>query len=197
MTRKTILVSIFPLSMFLGTKCHRRCGSQWLSNTGSFSCRIKRPRGKSCPLDGCVSDNEALAVTSARLSSGKLPQGGWVGWEETAVDYLRSSAREVLCLLFHFLRIRARKLSESALPHPLPLPPDTQPGRPPAETGRPHSQQGLPLGEGYTVTCSKISGSFLFCWLNSFQDQHYTDMGGINILLLQTRKSGLRKRSEM
>ena len=82
--------------------------------------------------------NEALAVTSPRLSSGKLPQGGWVGREETAVDYLRSSGREVLCLLFQFLRIRARKLRESALLHPLPLPPDTQPGRPPAETGDAH-----------------------------------------------------------
>lgn len=137
---------------------------------GIFLARIRRPRGKSCPLDGCVSENEARAVTSPRLSSGKLPQGGWVGREETAVDCLRSSGREVLHLLFQFLRIRAGKLSESALLHPLPPPAAAQPGRPPAETGRRTSlgcranlapQQGLPLGEGYTSDLFKNLWTFL------------------------------------
>ena len=137
---------------------------------GIFLARIKRPRGKSCPLDGCVSENEALAVTPPRLSSGKLPQGGWVGREETAVDYLMSSGWEFLCLLFQFLRIRARKLSESSLLHPLPLPPDAQPGRPPAETGRRTALrcpanlapwEDLPLGEGYTSDLFKNLCIFL------------------------------------
>lgn len=131
---------------------------------GIFLARIKRPQGKSCPLDGCVSGNEALAVTSPRLSSGKLPQGGWVGWEETAVDYLMSSGWEFLCLLFQFLRIRARKLSKSSLLHPLPPPPDAQPGRPPSETERRTALgcpanlapwEDLPPGEGYTTDLFK------------------------------------------
>ena len=115
-------------------------------------------------------ENEALAVTSPRLSSGKLPQGGWVGREKTAVDYLMSSGWEFLCLLFQFLRIRARKLSESSLLHPRPLPPNTQPGRPPAEIGRRTALgcpvnlapwEDLPLGEGYTSDLFKNLCIFL------------------------------------
>lgn len=97
----------FPLSVFLGTKCHRRCESQWSSNTGNFHlARVKRPRGKSCPLDGCLSEYEALAITSPGLSSWCCPGvGGWVGREEAAADTWWAVDGNCSCPPFQFLRI--------------------------------------------------------------------------------------------
>lgn len=64
--------------MFLGTKRHKRCESQWFLNIGNFHLtRVKRPQGKSCPLAGYVSESEALTVTSSGRGSVMLPWGEW------------------------------------------------------------------------------------------------------------------------
>lgn len=83
--------------------------------------------GKSGSLMGCVSENEARAVTSPQTELRKAAPR-WVGRSGGDRSRLSESGWWKSCLLFQFLRIRAGKLSESALLHPCPPPAAAQAG---------------------------------------------------------------------
>lgn len=151
--------------------------------------------------DGCVSESESWAVTSPKLGprvGGRCLMG--CGWE-SLVSSLSScqeqphrpleskngsgsgSSASSPSFTHHFCALKSRQVHCRGSEFHIPGKPS-----PPAHWGRILRWMRLRL-----VTYSSISGSFLFCWLKRFQAQHYIDIVGILIPILQVKKWRPRK----